>query len=106
MTEQNISTSPEPISLKITEKIIEQMKNNSSKSNSNKLNQKQQHLHKFVQFICNILCGYDEDNNIKDDSISFSLLRKKVSSNLQNFLNYSSDGKKESVRTTEENLEE
>ena len=29
MTEQNISTSPEPISLKITEKIIEQMKNNS-----------------------------------------------------------------------------
>ena len=84
----------------------EQIKNNSSKSNSNKLNQKQQHLHKFVQFICNILCGYDEDNNIKDDSISFSLLRKKVSSNLQNFLNYSSDGKKESVRTTEENLEE
>ena len=84
----------------------EQIKNNSSKSNSNKLNQKQQHLHKFVQFICNILCGYDEDNNIKDDSISFSLLRKKVSSNLQNFLNYSSDGKKESIRTTEENLEE
>ena len=84
----------------------EQIKNNSSKSNSNKLNQKQQHLHKFVQFICNILCGYDEDNNIKDDSISFSLLRKKVSSNLQNFLNYSSDGKKESMRTTEENLEE
>ena len=29
MKEQNISTSPEPISLKITEKIIEQMKNNS-----------------------------------------------------------------------------
>ena len=84
----------------------EQIKNNSSKNNSNKLNQKQQHLHKFVQFICNILCGYDEDNNIKDDSISFSLLRKKVSSNLQNFLNYSSDGKKESIRTTEENLEE
>ena len=27
MKEQNISTSPEPISLKITEKIIEQMKN-------------------------------------------------------------------------------
>ena len=73
---------------------------------SNKLIQKQQHLHKFVQFVCNILCGYDEDNNIKDDSISFSLLRKKVSSNLQNFLNYSSDGKKESVRITEENLEE
>ena len=29
MKEQNISTFPEPISLKQTEKIIEQMKNNS-----------------------------------------------------------------------------
>ena len=87
-------------------RISEQMKSNSSKSNSNKFNQKQIQLQKFVQFICNILCGYDEDNNIKDDSISFSLLRKKVSSNLQNFLNYSSDGKKESIRTTEQNLEE
>ena len=87
-------------------RISEQMKSNNSKSNSNKFNQKQIQLQKFVQFICNILCGYDEDNNIKDDSISFSLLRKKVSSNLQNFLNYSSDGKKESIRTTEQNLEE
>ena len=87
-------------------RISEQMKSNSSKSNSNKFNQKQIQLQKFVQFICNILCGYDEDNNIKDDSISFSLLRKKVSSNLQNFLNYSSDGKKESIRSTEQNLEE
>ena len=87
-------------------RISEQMKSNSSKSNSNKFNQKQIQLQKFVQFICNILCGYDEDNNIKDDSISFSLLRKKVSSNLQNFLNYSSDGKKESIKSTEQNLEE
>ena len=85
---------------------FEQINNNTSKSNSNKLNQKQQHLHRFVQFICNIVCGYDEENNIKDDSISFSLLRKKISSNLQNFLNYSSEGKKESLRTNEENLEE
>ena len=85
-------------------RISEQMKSNSSKSNSNKFNQKQIQLQKFVQFICNILCGYDEDNNIKDDSISFSLLRKKVSSNLQNFLNYSSDGKKESIKSTEQNL--
>ena len=87
-------------------RISEQMKSNNSKSNSNKFNQKQIQLQKFVQFICNILCGYDEDNNIKDDSISFSLLRKKVSSNLQNFLNYSSDGKKESIKSTEQNLEE
>ena len=38
-----------------------------------------------MEFICNILCGYDEENNIRDDSISFNLLRKKVSSNLKNF---------------------
>ena len=38
-----------------------------------------------IQFICNILCGYDEDNNIRDDSISFNLLKKKVSSNIKNF---------------------
>ena len=29
--------------------------------------------------------SYDEENNIRDDSISFNLLRKKVSSNLKNF---------------------
>ena len=59
-----------------------------------------------INFICNILCGYDEENNIKDDSISFYLLRKKISSNLQNFLNYSSDGKKETVRNEENNEED
>ena len=59
-------------------------------------------MKKFVQFICNILCGYDEENNIKDDSISFYLLRKKISSNLQNFLNYSSNGKKETIKNEEE----
>ena len=39
-----------------------------------------------IQFICNIMCGYDEDNNIRDDSISFNLLKKKVSSNIKNFV--------------------
>ena len=38
---------------------------------------------------------------IKDDSISFYLLRKKISSNLQNFLLYSSDGKKETIKSEE-----
>ena len=38
-----------------------------------------------MEFICKILSGYDEENNIRDDSISFNLLRKKVSSNLNNF---------------------
>ena len=39
----------------------------------------------FIQFICNILCGFDEELNIRDDSISYNLLRKKISSNLKNF---------------------
>ena len=39
-----------------------------------------------INFICNILCGYDEENNIRDDSISFNLLKKKVSSNIINFI--------------------
>ena len=71
--------------------------------------QKEKEINKFIQFICNILCGYDEDNNIRDDSISFSLLRKKISSNLQNFANYSAEGKKENIinqTNEEENNEE
>ena len=39
----------------------------------------------FIQFISNIVCGYDEELNIRDDSISYNLLRKKISSNLKNF---------------------
>ena len=46
---------------------------------------KKKEKNNFMEFICNILCGYDEENNIRDDSISFNLLRKKVSSNLKNF---------------------
>jgi hypothetical protein len=41
----------------------------------------------FIQFISNILCGFDEELNIRDDSISYNLLRKKISSNLKNFNN-------------------
>ena len=82
-------------------KKTENLKNNHSQSNINKVVQKQKHLKKFIQFVCNILCGYDEENNIKDDSISFYLLRKKISSNLQNFLLYSSDGKKETIKSEE-----
>ena len=47
---------------------------------------KKEDLINTIQFICNILCGYDEDNNIRDDSISFNLLKKKVSSNIKNFI--------------------
>ena len=38
-----------------------------------------------INFICTIMCGYDEENNIRDDSISFNLLKKKVSSLMKNF---------------------
>ena len=47
---------------------------------------KKEELYNGIQFISNILCGYDEDNNIRDDSISFNLLKKKVSSNIKNFI--------------------
>ena len=49
-------------------------------------NEKKEDLINSIQFICNVLCGYDEDNNIRDDSISFNLLKKKVSSNIKNFI--------------------
>ena len=51
-----------------------------------KENKKKEDLINSIQFICNVLCGYDEDNNIRDDSISFNLLKKKVSSNIKNFI--------------------
>ena len=49
-------------------------------------NKKKEDLINSIQFICNVLCGYDEDNNISDDCISFNLLKKKVSSNIKNFI--------------------
>ena len=91
--------------------LNEETKNNvTNEDNKNtEMIQKEKEINKFIQFICNILCGYDEDNNIRDDSISFSLLRKKISSNLQNFANYSTEGKKENIinqTNEEENNEE
>ena len=49
-------------------------------------NENSEELMNTINFICNILCGYDEENNIRDDSISFNLLKKKVSSNIINFI--------------------
>jgi hypothetical protein len=51
------------------------------KQHQKKMNEKQN----FIEFICNIMCGYDEELNIRDDSISYNLLKKKISSNLKNF---------------------
>ena len=50
-------------------------------------NDNKEDLMEAINFLCNILCGYDEENNIRDDSISFNLLKKKVSSNIKNFIN-------------------
>ena len=90
---------------KVQNVLDEENKNPLTENKNIELNQKQKEMKKFIQFICNILCGYDEDNNIRDDSISFSLFRKKISSNLQNFANYSSEGKKENpIRQTNNDI--
>ena len=49
-------------------------------------NENMEELKDTINFVCNILCGYDEENNIRDDSISFKLIKKKVSSNIKNFI--------------------
>ena len=71
----------------LNEMLIDENKNSeimdeeSYKQNKEKKDEKQN----FIQFICNIMCGYDEELNIRDDSISYNLLKKKISSNLKNF---------------------
>lgn len=71
----------------LNEMLIEENKNieatdeEALKNKQEKINEKQN----FIQFICNILCGFDEELNIRDDSISYNLLKKKISSNLKNF---------------------
>jgi len=84
---------------KLTSVLDEELKNTVTEEQvkNKEVNEKHKEIQRFIQFICNILCGYDEDNNIRNDSISFSLLKKKISSNLQNFANYSADGKKENI---------
>ena len=58
----------------------------------------------FIQFICNILCGFDEELNIRDDSISYNLLRKKVSSNLKNFNEINENPDNKSSINTQNNV--
>ncbi len=45
----------------------------------------------FIEFLSNIMCGYDDENNILDDSISLYLLKKKIASNLRNFEDFKED---------------
>ena len=94
---------------KIHSILDEEIKHNVTLEDNKKIEitPKEKEINTFVQFICNILCGYDEDNNIRDDSISFSLLRKKISSNLQNFANFSANGKNENkIQQTNNDYEE
>ena len=58
---------------------------NEDQSSSQRNDERKKEKKNFMEFVCNILCGYDEEMNIRDDSISFNLLRKKISSNLKNF---------------------
>jgi len=71
----------------LNEMLIDE-NNNSEKDielSSKRNNELMKEKNNFMNYVCNILCGFDEEMNIRDDSISFNLLRKKISSNLKNF---------------------
>ena len=72
---------------KLNEMLIDENNNLQNADEETKKKKLEQMYEKqnFIQFICNIMCGYDEDLNIRDDSISYNLLKKKISSNLKNF---------------------
>ena len=58
---------------------------NDNEISTKRINELTKEKNNFMNYVCNILCGFDEEMNIRDDSISFNLLRKKISSNLKNF---------------------
>jgi hypothetical protein len=64
---------------KLTSVLDEEIKSTVTEEQirNKEVNEKNKEIQRFIQFICNMLCGYDEDNNIRNDSISFSLLKKK-----------------------------
>ena len=51
----------------------------------NELIQKINLKKRFIEFLSIIMCGYDKEKDILDDSISLFLLKKKIASNLKNF---------------------
>ena len=63
---------------------IEISENMSSKY-QNELIQKINLKKRFIEFLSIIMCGYDKEKDILDDSISLFLLKKKIASNLKNF---------------------
>ena len=72
----------------ILDNMLIEENNKGEKNNqisSKRINEMKKEKKNFMEYICNILCGFDEELNIRDDSISFNLLRKKISSNLKNF---------------------
>ena len=79
---------PKKIFLTILDEILiddNTNKNDKNEISSRRMKQQLKEKQYFMEYICNILCGYDDEMNIRDDSISFNLLRKKISSNLKNF---------------------
>ena len=59
--------------------------NNINNDNENQLEKRQKEINNFIQFMINILSRYDDENYIKDNYISYSLIEAKISSNLKNF---------------------
>ncbi len=62
-----------------------EINDNLSPKHRNELIEKINLKKKFIEFLSIIMCGYDKEKDILDDSISLFLLKKKISSNLKNF---------------------
>ena len=75
--------------------LIDKENKNNNLHTSESMKRKEDIKNYFLEFFLCIVCGYDEDKNIINDSISLSLLKKKISSNLKNFSNLSYEGIKE-----------
>ena len=79
---------PKKIFISILDEILIDENNHNKEKNEISTQREEENMKEkknFMEYICNILCGYDEEMNIRDDSISYNLLRKKISSNLKNF---------------------
>ena len=90
----------------VDEMLIDENKNMeiNDEETYRKLQEQMNEKQNFIQFICNILCGFDEELNIRDDSISYNLLRKKISSNLKNFNEINENPDNKSSINTQNNV--
>ena len=75
-------------------KIISVFEETVQKNKDDSNQQKKEELNYFAQFISGIVSGFDEENNINEDHISYILLKKKITSYLQNFADCSDNDDK------------